>query len=137
MSATTRNLQLRASEIMTRKVVTVLEEEKVIDAVKTMVEENVECLVIIDDYTNVKGIMTVQDLLKKVLYREIQPSALKVADIMSSPVTTCSESTTLLEIVKMMKAKRIRRVPVVDSESKLVGIITTFDLAVMGWDVSV
>lgn len=137
MSMTVRDLKVQASEIMTKAVINISEDAPVLDAVKVMVENNIECLVIVDDDRRVRGIMTVQDLLRKVMYQQVQPSGIKVADIMSSPVTTCGETTTLLEIVKIMKAKKIRRIPIVDDQNRLVGIITTFDLAVLGWEVSI
>lgn len=50
-----------------------------------------------------------------------------VKDFMTSPVITCDESVSLGEAVTLMLAKRISILPIVDSEEKLVGVITESD----------
>ena len=59
---------------------------------------------------------------------------LTVDEIMAKNVITCHPNSTLLEVVKTMKNKHLRRLPVVDPSNKLVGLITNFDLALFGWE---
>jgi len=40
-----------------------------------------------------------------------------------------------LKIVKLMKDKHLRRLPVVETNNKIVGIVTDFDLAIFGWKI--
>jgi CBS domain-containing protein len=47
---------------------------------------------------------------------------------------TCDIDSTVLDVVKTMKNKHLRRIPIVDAENKLVGLVTDFDLALFGWD---
>jgi len=53
---------------------------------------------------------------------------------MSSDVKTVEESASLRDAVCLMEAEQIRRLPVVDSSGKLVGIVAVADLALAGKD---
>jgi acetoin utilization protein AcuB len=59
---------------------------------------------------------------------------LKVEDIMAKDLVTYNLNCTVLDVVKLMKNKHLRRIPVVDAENKLMGLVTDFDLALFGWD---
>ena len=59
---------------------------------------------------------------------------LKVEDIMTKDLVTCDLSRTVLDVVKLMKNKHLRRIPVVNAKNKLRGLVTDFDLALFGWD---
>lgn len=124
---------LKAKDIMTGKVITIEEERSVFDAIEKMMKNDIECLPVVKDRT-LKGIITFRDIITKVVYNLKDPKTTKVKDIMSKNVITCSPDSTLLEVVKLMKNKRLRRIPVIDENSKLVGIISDFDLAIFGWD---
>jgi len=54
--------------------------------------------------------------------------AKKAEDIMISPAITVSEETTLLDIINLLKERKINRVPVVDQEGCLIGIISREDI---------
>ena len=54
---------------------------------------------------------------------------MKVRDIMSSPAVTVRENTPLLEVAKLMVARRIGGVPVVRADGKMVGIVTESDFS--------
>ena len=58
----------------------------------------------------------------------------KIEKIMSRRLVTCNPHFTVLDVVKLMKNKHLRRIPVVESHKKLVGLVTDFDLALFGWD---
>ena len=46
----------------------------------------------------------------------------------------CGPDSTVIEVVKLMKNKTLRRVPVIDKNRKLDGLVTNSDLAIFGWD---
>jgi len=74
------------------------------------------------------GILTDSDLIKKVVAKNVKPSAIPINKIMSSPIVTTSPNEVVEEIIKKMKRSNIKRLPVLDNE-KLVGIISLSDVA--------
>ncbi|MBA7601094.1 Hypoxic response protein 1 [subsurface metagenome] len=125
---------VRIRELMTRNVVVIGPERNVSEAVKKMVEGNVECLPIVQ-FGELQGLITFRDIIEKVVYVKRAPEKTKVRDVMAKKMVTCRPDSTIIEVVKLMKNKRLRRVPVVNKEGRLVGIITDFDLAIFGWDI--
>jgi len=53
---------------------------------------------------------------------------------MAKDLVTCDLNCTVLDVVKMMKNRHLRRIPVVNARNKLMGLVTDFDLALFGWD---
>ncbi|MGQ9788432.1 MAG: CBS domain-containing protein [Candidatus Hadarchaeaceae archaeon] len=126
--------EISVEEIMTKKVITVETEEPVFSMVKKMINKNVEC-VPVTKAGKLKGLITFRDVIRKVIYEGKDPEKMKAKDVMTKSVVTCYKDTTVLDVVKMMKNKRLRRIPVIDRSGRLVGLVTNFDLAIIGWDV--
>lgn len=125
---------LTVEEIMTKNVITVETEEPVFSMVKKMINKNVECLPV-TKAGKLKGLITFRDIIRKVVYEGNDPKKMKAKDVMTKSVVTCYNDATVLDVVKLMKNKRLRRIPVIDRNGNLVGLITNFDLAIVGWDV--
>ncbi|MBC7099568.1 MAG: CBS domain-containing protein [Hadesarchaea archaeon] len=125
---------LSVEEIMTKNVITVETEEPVFTMVKKMINKNVECLPV-TKAGKLKGLITFRDVIRKVVYEGKDPKKMKAKDVMTKSVVTCYNDATVLDVVKLMKNKRLRRIPVIDRNRNLVGLVTNFDLAIIGWDV--
>ena len=125
---------VKIRELMTRNVVAIGPERSVSEAVKKMVERNVECLPIVQ-FGELKGLITFRDIIEKVVYAKRVPRKTKVKDVMAKKTVTCRPDSTVIEVVKLMKNKSLRRIPVVNKEGRLVGIVTDFDLAIFGWEI--
>ena len=125
---------VKIRELMTTNVVTIDPEKSVSKAVKKMVERNVECLLIVK-FEALQGLITFRDIIEKVVYAKRVPEKTKVRDIMAKKMVTCGPDSTIIEVVKLMKNKRLRRIPVIDENRRLLGIITNFDLAIFGWEI--
>jgi len=129
---TTANMKV--SRVMTKTLITVSLGSMVEEAVKKMVDFDVECLPVVDSEGILHGLLTFRDMVTKVIYSQVDVRKLKVEDIMAKDLVTCDLSCTVLDVVKIMKNKHLRRIPVVDARSKLMGLVTDFDLALFGWD---
>ena len=129
----TSTAAVKIREIMTANVTTIEPEERVFKAVKKMVEKDVECLPV-TKFGILRGLVTFRDIIEKVVYRERDPEKIKVEDVMTKRLITCGPDSTIIDVVKLMKNKRLRRIPVVDESKKLIGIVTNFDLAIFGWE---
>ena len=125
---------VKIREIMTTNVVTIGPEKRISEAVKKMVERDVECLLIVK-FGILQGLITFRDIIEKVVYAKRVPEKTKVRDVMAKKMITCSPDSKIIEVVKLMKNKRLRRIPVIDRDRRLVGIVTNFDLAIFGWEI--
>ena len=123
----------RISEVMTKDLVVVSLDSTVSDAVKKMVDYDVECLPVTDAEGVLHGLITFRDVVMKVVYPSTTKRDMKVEEIMSRKLLTCNIDSTVLHVVKIMKNRHLRRVPVVVDKNRLVGLVTDFDLALFGW----
>jgi len=114
-------------EVMTRDVCTASKDESLLDASRKMLEFGVGSVIIVEDGRPI-GIVTERDILKKVVARNRVPSRVKLKEIMSSPLITIKPTTSLREAADIMRKRGIRRLPIIDDNGNLVGIITDNDI---------
>jgi CBS domain-containing protein len=126
--------EVKVSKIMTKDLITATLNDSVEVAVKKMVDNDVECLLVIDLEGILQGLITFRDIVTKVVYPSAFGWELRVKEIMARNVVTCSPDSTVLDVVKAMKNRHLRRIPIVDDKNVLVGIVTNSDLALFGWD---
>jgi len=125
---------VKVSRVMTKNLITVSLGSMVEKAVKKMVDLDVECLPVVDAEGILHGLLTFRDIVTKVVYPQAKVRKSKVEEIMAKDLVTCDLNCTVLDVVKIMKNRHLRRIPVVDSRNKLMGLVTDFDLALFGWD---
>jgi len=125
---------VKVSRVMTKNLITVSLGSMVEEAVKKMVDFDVECLPVVDSKGTLHGLLTFRDIVTKVIYSQVDVKKLKVEDIMTKDLVTCNPSYTVLDVAKLMTNKHLRRIPVVNARNKLVGLVTDFDLALFGWN---
>ena len=125
---------VKVSRVMTKNLITVSLGSMVDEAVKKMVDLDVECLPVVDSEGILHGLLTFRDIVTKVVYPQVKVKKSKVKEIMAKDLVTCDLNCTVLDVVKIMKNKHLRRIPVVNARNKLVGLVTDFDLALFGWD---
>jgi len=118
---------MKIGQVMKKEVITISPNETVTTAAIVMSENNVSCIIVVDN-GNVTGILTETDLLKKAVVEARDVHRMAVAVVMSSPVETVPSNFSVLEASRIMETKHIKRLPVM-SENKLVGILTQTDLA--------
>ena len=92
------------------------------DAAEIMSDKEIGSLIYVQD-GEISGIVTERDLLKNF------DSKKKVSQVMSKDVVTVSLDTRAEEALDLMRDNKIKRLPVVDSNGKLLGIVTLTDLA--------
>lgn len=122
---------MRASDICTHKVISIDAHASVVDAAKRMREGHVGALVVTEQPNGERipvGILTDRDIVMSVIAEGVAPTALRVSDIMTSPVLTCTEEQHLYEVVAMMRSKAVRRLPVVNVHGGLAGLVTADDV---------
>ena len=98
-------------------------------AVKKMAEQHYSCIIISQNEMPV-GIVTERDLVKA-LNREAQDIDLSmpIAEFMSSPILSLNAEQNLFDAMVISRAQRIRHLPVMNNDERLVGLVTQSDLA--------
>lgn len=119
-------------EFCNREVVYALRETTVVEAAKLMRSHHVGSLVVVDQIDTGKrkpvGIVTDRDIVVEVTATGLDPKTITVEDIMSSRLATVREEDSVEQTMEMMRFKGVRRLPVVDRDGGLAGIITIDDL---------
>ena len=105
-------------------------DECVNEAARRMRERRVGALIIVDERRHPVGILTDRDLALRVLGEGRDAAATRVADVMTRRPVVVSEDTSIEAALALMsaRARRFRRLPVVDRDGRLVGVITLDDV---------
>jgi CBS domain-containing protein len=122
---------MAVGELCNREVVIAEKTLSVVGAAQLMRKHHVGDLVVVEERGGLKqpvGIVTDRDIVVEVVAAGVDPDALKVGDIMGPEVATVRESEGLFEALRYMRDKGVRRMPVVDRDGVLVGILTLDDL---------
>jgi CBS domain-containing protein len=139
---------MKASDVMTRRIVSVTPEATVLEAVRLMLQNHISGLPVIDATGNLVGVVTEGDFLRRAetgtqrkrsrwLELFVGPRTLaeeyvhahgrKVEEVMTADPITISEDTPLEEVVRAMERHRIKRLPVV-RDKNVVGIVSRANL---------
>jgi CBS domain-containing protein len=118
---------MRISECMTPDVLTIRPDVRLSEAAKLMLEEDIGVLPVADDERLV-GMLTDRDIAVRAIAAGLDGQA-RVRDVMSREVLYCFEDQEVDEVAQNMSDMQVRRLPVVNRRKRLVGIITTGDLA--------
>jgi CBS domain-containing protein len=118
-------------EICNREVVILGCNESALDAAKLMRQHHVGDVLVVEKHMGRNepvGIVTDRDLVVEIIAPGLDPSAITVGDIMGTELVTVGENTGVFEAIQYMRAKGVRRLPVVDAHNGLVGILALDDL---------
>lgn len=118
-------------EICRRDVVTVKPDIDVEEAAQIMRERHVgDLIVVMGKGNNVKpiGVLTDRDIVALVVAKGIDPKTVNVEDVMMRHPVTAHEDMGIGVLIAQMRDRGVRRVPVVDHQGRLTGIIAADDL---------
>ena len=123
---------------MQRKVTGILEEkgagvwsvspgDTVLAALETMAQYNVGAVVVLDG-DDLCGILTERDYARKVKLAALGSGETPVASVMTTVVHTVAPSTSVAECMQVMTDRRVRHLPVLDDDGRLVGVVSIGDV---------
>ncbi|MGZ5056056.1 MAG: CBS domain-containing protein [Methylobacter sp.] len=119
------------SEFCNREVVFATREMSLPEAARLMREYHVGALVVVDEVNGKRvpvGIVTDRDIVIEVISQSLDLDDFSVGDIMGPQLVSVQEKDGVFETIRLMRTKGIRRIPVVDQEGGLVGIISAEDI---------
>lgn len=116
------------ADVMTRGVRTMRPTDSVVDAARCMDELNVGVIPVCDG-DKLVGMVTDRDIVVRGVAQQGQVQDMKLADVMSAHVRCAREDDDVEQVLGEMAEAQIRRLPVVDGNERLVGIVTLGDIA--------
>jgi CBS domain-containing protein len=140
---------MNAGDIMTRRVISATRDTTIAEAADLMLRYRISGLPVIDEREVVIGIVTEGDLLRRAeigterrhrrwielligpgrLAREyVDAHARKVGEVMSEDVACVGPGASLPDVVRTMEKRRVKRLPVIDNDGRLLGIVSRADL---------
>lgn len=121
----------KCSDVMTRDVVTCTPESNIVDAARLMKTEDIGPVLVVDNETNrtLVGIITDRDIVLKVIAEGQDVGSARVGDAMSKKLVTCRADDDVEVAMQSMAQFQLRRIPVVEENMRLVGIISQADVA--------
>lgn len=123
--------RLTTGEICTRSVIVTFRLTPLVEAAHLMRKHHVGCVVVVDEVGDKKtaiGILTDRDIVTEVIAEDLAPSALLVEDVMTTNLVTVRQEDSLIDLVRTMRHRGVRRIPVVAADDALVGIVSLDDV---------
>lgn len=113
---------------MTRDVQTVSPEAMIVEAAEKMKAFNVGAIPIAEG-DHLLGMITDRDIAIRIVAERRDAQTTKVSEVMSPEPICCFEDQSIEEAARLMTERQIRRLPVLDREQRLVGLVSLDDLA--------
>ena len=122
---------MKCKDIMTKDPVCCLPGDTVDQAAQLMKDEDVGPVPVVADHETKRllGIVTDRDLAVKVVAEARQISAVPVEEVMTRNPVTCHANDDLQHVIDAMEKHQVRRIPVVDDDNRIIGIIAQADIA--------
>lgn len=119
---------MQVRDLMNPGVVSITPGESAALAARLLSRHNVGSLPVCGEDGNLRGIVTDRDIITRCIAAEEDPAQTPVRDIMTRNCTTVSPDDDPREATRLMAAKQVRRLPVVE-KGKVVGMVSLGDLA--------
>jgi CBS domain-containing protein len=119
------------NEVMTQNPVYCLPNDMVVKAAELMKSGNIGAVLVVENEQTRKlvGIVTDRDLALKIVAEGRDAKSTTVEAVMTPKVVTCFADDSLQKALDAMAEHQLRRIPVVDSDNKILGIIAQADVA--------
>ncbi|MFF0073199.1 CBS domain-containing protein [Streptomyces sp. NPDC005494] len=134
----------RIDGLMSRKVVSVHRDTPFKDVVRALSESRVAAVPVVDDGGRVLGVVSEADLLRKTTdradpaglpavpdpeaWQRARAEGVRAEELMSAPAVCARPGWTFVEAARLMEVQGVRRLVVVDSEDRVVGVVSRGDL---------
>ncbi len=114
-------------DVMTKEPRVVRRDTNVQEVVATMGKYDISSIIVVEEKRPI-GIVTHKDIITKLVQARIPPDAVTAREVMTSPVITINEESSIDEAARLMSKKHIKKLIVTRNNNELAGIITSSDL---------
>lgn len=111
-----------------RDIVTISPQTSVFEAIQLMDQKNIGSLLVLNAHGKIAGIFAERDCFRKVVLADKSPRDVLVKSVMTKKVVYASPENTVDDCMAMMTQKRIRHLPVIDAQERILGMISIGDL---------
>ncbi|MBM3251808.1 MAG: CBS domain-containing protein [Candidatus Omnitrophica bacterium] len=139
---------MQVKDIMVKNVITLSPEMNADEAMQKLLAKEISGLPVVDGNNKLIGMFTEKSILRAILPSYVEQvghfvynadpkklservqrlSQIKVKDLMRKEVVTANEDTSLYEVARIMLTQKIRRIPVIDKDNRVIGIIARQDV---------
>jgi CBS domain-containing protein len=117
-----------AALISGKKVETISSSASVHDLVNSLNTHHVGALVVSPDGKKIEGIVSERDVVRAMPGKMDQLIGMRVRDLMTVEVITCTQNSTVAELMTVMTERRIRHIPVLSESGELLSIVSIGDV---------
>lgn len=121
---------MRIKEIMNTPVKSIASGKTLRDAGRLMAENDCGVLPVVDQIENVVGVLTDRDVCLALSSEDRRPSEMLARDVMSPNVFFCRPDDDLPTALATMQHRLVRRLPVIDEDGRLAGIVSIDDIVI-------
>jgi CBS domain-containing protein len=124
-----RREPLVARELMTRHVKSAHLDSGLREVARIMKDEDCGIVPVVDERGRLQGVLTDRDIVIRTLAEGRPPDNMRARDVMTDDVEAVTPDEDIHSIIAMMGRRQVRRIPVVERDDRLVGIISMADIA--------
>jgi CBS domain-containing protein len=124
-----RSTVMKVKDLMTADVKRCSPETNLAEAAKIMWEGDCGAVPVTDEHDHVVGMITDRDICIAAATRPRTEGEIPVRDVISTAAYTCAPGDDVRVALETMKARKVRRLPVVEQDGRLVGIVSIHDIA--------
>ncbi|KPJ65240.1 MAG: histidine kinase [Syntrophobacter sp. DG_60] len=119
---------MEVEEIMVKKIEYIEPGATVYDAIEKMIDKRIRSLLVkLKDKKDVYGVITVRDIVFKVIGKDLDPNKVKVEEIASKPLVCVDKDMSIEHVIKLMEKSNIARV-FVSEEGEILGVVALLDV---------
>ncbi len=121
---------MTCGELMTPSPTCCQPEHTVVEVAEIMGREDVGLVPVIDEATHkLIGVLTDRDIVLNVVAAGRDPRGTAVSEVMTTSPACCQEQDSIETVMQQMAARQVRRIPIVDKDGAIIGIVSQADLA--------
>jgi CBS domain-containing protein len=119
---------MKVDMLMTREVASCQGDDPCSAAARLMWECDCGAVPVLDSERRMAGIITDRDICMATWMQDRPPSAIPISAVMARDLSVCSPNDTVETAERLMRTRQIRRLPVVDEDRRLIGILSLADI---------
>ena len=121
---------MTCAEVMTPSPTCCQPDHTVVDAAELMEREDVGLVpVVAANKTKLIGVLTDRDIVLKVVAAGRDPASTAVSEVMTTDPVSCLPQELVETVMELMATRQVRRIPIVDKDGSIVGIVSQADVA--------
>ena len=120
---------MKVRDVMTHPAISCGPENNLSEVVKIMWDADCGAVPVVDQDRNLIGVITDRDIAITAGTQNRLPSDIRVAEAMSDTVYSCTPDQDILGALKTMRSEKVRRLPVVNNNGQLEGLLSVNDIA--------